>query len=44
MRNVRYGTVVAEKNEKVVAITFYPELCDDLKIHHYFLRIVNLID
>jgi 5'-phosphate synthase pdxT subunit len=38
------GTVVAAKQGKVIAVAFHPELSDDLRFHHYFLRIVSLID
>jgi 5'-phosphate synthase pdxT subunit len=34
------GTIVAARQEKLVATAFHPELTDDLRFHRYFLDIV----
>ncbi len=34
------GTVVGAKKGNVLALTFHPELGDDLRIHKYFLKMV----
>lgn len=35
------GTIVAVKQGKWLALTFHPELTDDLRFHQYFLDIVS---
>ena len=34
-------SIVGAKKGKILALTFHPELTDDLRIHEYFLRIVS---
>jgi 5'-phosphate synthase pdxT subunit len=34
------GTIVAVRQEKLLALAFHPELTDDLRFHQYFLDIV----
>jgi len=35
------ATIVGAKKENVIALTFHPELGDDLRIHEYFLKMVS---
>jgi 5'-phosphate synthase pdxT subunit len=35
------GTIVAVRQEKLLACAFHPELTDDLRFHQYFLSIVH---
>ena len=35
------GTIVAARQEKLLACAFHPELTDDLRFHQYFLGIVR---
>ena len=35
------NSIVGAKKGKILALTFHPELTDDLRIHEYFLRIVS---
>jgi len=35
------GTIVAVRQKKMVALSFHPELTDDLRFHRYFLDIVT---
>jgi pyridoxal 5'-phosphate synthase pdxT subunit len=35
-------TVVAAKQEKILAVAFHPEFSDDLRFHRYFLRISSV--
>lgn len=35
------GTVVAARDDKMLALAFHPELTDDLRFHQYFLEIVS---
>lgn len=35
------GTIVAARQKKMVALSFHPELTDDLRFHRYFLNIVT---
>jgi len=35
------GTIVAARQKKLVALSFHPELTDDLRFHRYFLNIVT---
>ncbi|HEX58821.1 MAG TPA: pyridoxal 5'-phosphate synthase glutaminase subunit PdxT, partial [Methanomicrobia archaeon] len=40
--NMKKGEcIVAARQENVVAVAFHPELTDDLRLHHYFLRLVQ---
>ncbi len=34
------GSIVAARQQNVLAIAFHPELTDDLRIHHYFLDMI----
>jgi len=34
------GTIIAVRQEKLLALAFHPELTDDLRFHQYFLDIV----
>ena len=34
------GTIVAVRQEKLLALAFHPELTDDLRFHQYFLDII----
>jgi 5'-phosphate synthase pdxT subunit len=34
-------TIVAARQEKLVAAAFHPELTDDMRFHRYFLDIVT---
>ena len=34
------GTIVAVRQEKMLALAFHPELTDDLRFHQYFLDII----
>ncbi len=35
------GLIVAAKEKNMLALAFHPELTDDLRIHHYFLKMVG---
>ena len=35
------GTIVAARQEKLIATAFHPELTDDLRLHKYFVDIVS---
>jgi len=35
------GTIVAARQEKLIATAFHPELTDDLRLHKYFMDIVS---
>jgi 5'-phosphate synthase pdxT subunit len=35
------GTIVATRQEKLIATAFHPELTDDLRLHKYFMDIVK---
>ncbi len=35
------GTIVAARQEKLLAAAFHPELTDDLRFHRYFMQIVK---
>lgn len=35
------GNIVAVRQDNVLAISFHPELGDDLRVHEYFLNMVN---
>jgi glutamine amidotransferase PdxT len=35
------GTIIGTKKENILALTFHPELSDDLRIHEYFLTITR---
>ena len=35
------GTIVGTKKENILALTFHPELGDDLRIHEYFLKMTT---
>jgi 5'-phosphate synthase pdxT subunit len=35
------GTIVAARQEKLIATAFHPELTDDLRFHRYFLDIIT---
>jgi len=34
------GTIVAAREDKMLALAFHPELTDDLRFHRYFLRLL----
>jgi len=34
------GTIVAAREDKMLALAFHPELTDDLRFHQYFLRLL----
>jgi len=34
-------TIIGTKKEKILALTFHPELSDDLRIHEYFLAMMR---
>lgn len=34
-------TIIGAKKGNILALTFHPELSDDLRIHEYFLRIIS---
>ncbi len=36
------GFIVAARQKNILALAFHPELTDDLRIHHYFLRMLDL--
>lgn len=35
------GSIVAARQENRLALAFHPELTDDLRIHHYFLKMIG---
>jgi len=35
------GTIIGTKKENILALTFHPELSDDLRIHEYFLTMTT---
>ena len=35
------GFIVAARQKNMLALAFHPELTDDLRIHHYFLRMIG---
>ena len=35
------GAIIGTKKEKILALTFHPELSDDLRIHEYFLAMTR---
>jgi len=35
------GVIVAAKQNKLLALAFHPELTDDTRIHHYFLKMIG---
>jgi 5'-phosphate synthase pdxT subunit len=35
------GFIVAARQENMLALAFHPELTDDLRIHHYFLKMIG---
>ncbi len=35
------GLIVAARQKNMLALAFHPELTDDLRIHHYFLKMVG---
>jgi 5'-phosphate synthase pdxT subunit len=35
------GTIVAARQERMLALSFHPELTDDLRIHRYFLSLAT---
>jgi 5'-phosphate synthase pdxT subunit len=35
------GTIIGTKKENILALTFHPELSDDLRIHEYFLKMTR---
>jgi len=35
------GTIVAAREDKMLALAFHPELTDDLRFHQYFLRLLS---
>lgn len=35
------GLIVAAREKNMLALAFHPELTDDLRIHHYFLKMVG---
>jgi 5'-phosphate synthase pdxT subunit len=35
------GTIVAARQKNLLALAFHPELTDDLRIHHYFLKMIR---
>jgi 5'-phosphate synthase pdxT subunit len=35
------GVIVAAKQNKLLALAFHPELTDDPRIHHYFLKMIG---
>lgn len=34
------GSIVAARQKNLLALAFHPELTDDLRIHHYFLKMI----
>lgn len=34
------GSIVAARQKNMLALAFHPELTDDLRIHHYFLKMI----
>ena len=41
LAKLKDGTIVAVRQEKMLATAFHPELTDDLRLHRYFLDIVK---
>ncbi len=35
------GLIVAARQKNMLALAFHPELTDDLRIHHYFLKMIG---
>ncbi len=35
------GNIVAARQENQLVTAFHPELCDDLRVHRYFLKMIN---
>ncbi len=35
------GIIVAARQENMLVLAFHPELTDDLRIHHYFLKMIG---
>lgn len=35
------GIIVAARQENILALAFHPELTDDSRIHHYFLKMIG---
>jgi 5'-phosphate synthase pdxT subunit len=35
------GIIVAAKQNNLLALAFHPELTDDPRIHHYFLKMIG---
>ena len=35
------GSIVAARQENILALAFHPELTDDYRIHHYFLKMIG---
>ncbi len=35
------GSIVAARQKNLLALAFHPELTDDLRIHHYFLKLTE---
>ena len=35
------GNIVAAKQDNMLALSFHPEVTDDLTVHHYFLDMIN---
>ena len=35
------GVIVAAKQDNLLALAFHPELTDDPRIHHYFLKMIG---
>ena len=35
------GLIVAAREKNMLALAFHPELTDDLRIHHYFLKMIG---
>ncbi len=35
------GCIVAARQKNMLALAFHPELTDDLRIHHYFLKMIR---
>jgi 5'-phosphate synthase pdxT subunit len=35
------GSIVAARQKNILALAFHPELTDDTRIHHYFLKMIG---
>jgi 5'-phosphate synthase pdxT subunit len=35
------GVIVAARQKNMLALAFHPELADDTRIHHYFLKMIG---